>query len=140
MFVTCFHEFQIHEIVSRNFSFLLWNQGRTFLLRSKMMLKLFISTKKSYFAAPFKKEVKTFFVEKMCGFVASEFVRICLEQASGLELKNCFWRPPCTFVRRICWRNVHGRPFFDQMKFNELTLLPKLERWLHYTYNKKKSY
>ena len=55
-----------------------------------MMLKLFISTKKSYFAAPFKKEVNTFFVEKMCGFVASEFVRICLEQVSDLELKNCF--------------------------------------------------
>lgn len=44
-----------------------------------MLLKLFLFTKK-YFAAPLK-EIKKFYVKKNCGFVASEFVKICHEQA-----------------------------------------------------------
>ena len=48
-----------------------------------MLLKLFIFTKKDYAAAynaAHLKENKTFFVKKNCGFVDSEFVKICHEQ------------------------------------------------------------
>ena len=77
-----FHEFRMYELFSRNFSGFLLKKGRIFLLRSKMLLKLFIFTKKRHFAAPLK-ESKTFFVKKNSGFVDSEFVQLCLGQTSA---------------------------------------------------------
>ena len=75
--MTCFHEFRIYE--STIFFHEIFKQGRNLLLRSNMLLKLFIFRKK-YFAAPLK-EIKTFFVKFFCRFVGSEFVKICHEQA-----------------------------------------------------------
>jgi len=54
---------RIHDFFSQNFSCFLLKQGTIFLLRSKMLLKLFIFTKKRHFAAP-SKENKTCFLKK----------------------------------------------------------------------------
>ena len=64
IFVTCFHEFRIYE--STSFSCFLLKQGRVFLLRSKMLLKLLIFTKKTLCRA-FKN--MTFFCETNRGFL-----------------------------------------------------------------------
>ena len=60
MFVTCFHEFRIYKTTNFFYDCFLLKHGRFFLLWSKMLLKLFIFTKKRHFA-----ENKTFFV-KIC--------------------------------------------------------------------------
>ena len=68
---------------SRNFSRFLLQQGRNFSFEIKNVAKTVYFHKKRHFAAPFK-ENKTFFVKKICGFVDSEFVKICHEQVTCL--------------------------------------------------------
>jgi len=54
---------RIHEFFSQNFSCFLHKQGTIFLLRSKILLKMFIFTKKRDFASPLK-ENKAYFLKK----------------------------------------------------------------------------
>ena len=74
---------RIHEFFSQFFSCFLLKQGRIFLLRSKMLLKLFI-LKNRHFPGPLR-ENKTFFVNKIRGFVDSEFVKTCHEHVNNLH-------------------------------------------------------
>ena len=70
MFVTCFHEFRNYEFL-KFFSFLLKQQGRIFILTSKIFAKAVCFLKEIHSVAPLK-ENKTFFVKKIRGFEIRE--------------------------------------------------------------------
>ena len=80
MFMTCFHEFQIYESTI----FFMYIKDKNFLLRSNMLLKLFIFTKKTI-CSSFKRK-QDIFHERIRGFVDLEFVKICHEQVSYVYL------------------------------------------------------
>jgi hypothetical protein len=85
---TFFHEIRIYEY-KKNFekkSRFLLKQDRIFLLRSKMLLKMFIFKKTLCIIKRKKKKI----CEK--NFLDSEFVKICHEQVKSIEksyLRSC---------------------------------------------------
>ena len=80
---------RIHEIFSRNFSCFLLKQGIIFLLKSKLLLKLFIFTKKIHFAAALK-EKKNKIEKKNCGFIYSELGHENMSRGSDFEFRVLF--------------------------------------------------
>ena len=62
-----------------------------------ILITLIYFHKKRYFAAPLK-ENKTFFMKKDCGFIDSEFMKICHEQVIICQIRY-----------RISANSFHGK-------------------------------
>ena len=69
-----------------------FHQLKKHCFKNEWILKLFFFHKKRQFVAPLK-ENKTFFVKTFCGFVDSEFVKICHEKVRYTKLSARFMKP-----------------------------------------------